>query len=72
MKIINGYIIQFADGQYFTGVKSKMVRKTVHFKDAKHINLSNFEDSRDYRYLQDYKYKILKVEMTMQVIKFID
>jgi len=63
------YIIQFEDGTYFNGVKGKCVRKTKHFKDVKIININNFENSRDFNYLNNrydgYKYTVKKVQYTM-------
>ena len=75
MKHIEGYnlidvktmktnIIIFDDGKYFTGVKGHVVRKSVHFKDAKIMKELN---ERDRRYLKNLNYDLIEVVYCMGI-----
>ena len=57
-------IIAFKEGEFFNGVKGKVVRKTKHFKDAKIIK-GKIED-RDAKFLDGLNYKIVKASFTCE------
>lgn len=59
------YIVKFDDGTYFNGVKSKYVRKTKHFKDAKIIDNGVLSD-RNRGYLSRMNYELIRVRYTIE------
>lgn len=60
----SGKIVMFEDGTYFNGVKSKYVRRTKNFKDAKVFGSLS---ERDERYLADKDYKIVQVTFYISI-----
>ena len=50
------FVVIFDDKQYFSGVKGKMVRKTVNYLDAKRCGMELSD--RDRAYLRDFNYEL--------------
>jgi hypothetical protein len=62
---LNTKIVIFDDGKYFAGIKSKMVTKTKHFKDAKIMNELSERDINYLKYKNDWR--IVEVRYTFEI-----
>lgn len=67
---LNTKIIVFDNGEYFKGIKGKMVRTTRHFKDAKIMNEISERDKNylDSRSFNNSEYKVVDVEYSIKLI----